>query len=102
MEIPTIFTQNNTPFTRKNARQAGAKIRITILALLLAGGGLAQTQVEVFVNSRGTNAIKKYDGDGNYLGNFIAPGAGGLASMIEVRPFLRELARRGVKVASFG
>lgn len=80
MEIPTIFTQNNTPFTRKNARQAGAKIRITILALLLAGGGLAQTQVEVFVNSRGTNAIKKYDGDGNYLGNFIAPGAGGLAS----------------------
>ncbi|MCB0972017.1 MAG: Gfo/Idh/MocA family oxidoreductase [Acidimicrobiales bacterium] len=29
-------------------------------------------------------------------------GAGGLASLIEVRPFLRELARRGVKVASFG
>ena len=29
-------------------------------------------------------------------------GTGGLASMIEVRPFLRELARRGVKVASFG
>ena len=29
-------------------------------------------------------------------------GAAGLASLIEVRPFLRELARRGVKVAAFG
>lgn len=29
-------------------------------------------------------------------------GAGGLASLVEVKPFLRELARRGVKVAAFG
>jgi saccharopine dehydrogenase-like NADP-dependent oxidoreductase len=29
-------------------------------------------------------------------------GASGLATMVEVRPFLRELARRGVKVAAFG
>jgi hypothetical protein len=29
-------------------------------------------------------------------------GAGGLASMVEAGPFLRELARRGVKVAAFG
>ena len=29
-------------------------------------------------------------------------GAGGLATMVEPKPFLRELARRGVKVASFG
>jgi saccharopine dehydrogenase-like NADP-dependent oxidoreductase len=29
-------------------------------------------------------------------------GASGLATLVEVRPFLRELARRGVKVAQFG
>ena len=29
-------------------------------------------------------------------------GASGLATMVEAKPFLRELARRGVKVASFG
>ena len=29
-------------------------------------------------------------------------GSAGLASLVEVKPFLRELARRGVKVASFG
>jgi saccharopine dehydrogenase-like NADP-dependent oxidoreductase len=29
-------------------------------------------------------------------------GAGGLASLVEPKPFLRELARRGVKVAAFG
>ena len=38
----------------------------------------AQTTMEVLVNSRGTNAVFRYDLGGNYLGEFIAAGAGGL------------------------
>jgi saccharopine dehydrogenase-like NADP-dependent oxidoreductase len=35
-------------------------------------------------------------------GRALHPGAGGLATMVEPKPFLAELSRRGVKVASFG
>lgn len=35
-------------------------------------------------------------------GRGLIAGASGLAAMVEPKPFLRELARRGVKVASFG
>lgn len=38
----------------------------------------AQINFEVYVNSRGTNAIKKYDAYGTYLGDFISPSSGGL------------------------
>jgi WD40 repeat protein len=55
-----------------------AKWTVSTFAVLVTFGSFAQTQIEVFVNSRGTNAIKKYDENGNYQGNFIAPNAGGL------------------------
>lgn len=54
------------------------KLSFFILAFLFAVYGNAQTEIEVFVNSRGTNAIKKYDENGNYLGDFISPGSGEL------------------------
>ncbi len=59
-------------------RYFNAKWIVVAIALLCFFKGYAQTQIEVFVNSRGTNAIKKYDENGNYLGNFIAPNYGGL------------------------
>ncbi|MCB0571787.1 MAG: T9SS type A sorting domain-containing protein [Phaeodactylibacter sp.] len=56
------------------------RLKWAVLAttLLFAAGAPAQSEIEVFVNSRGTNAIKKYDEHGNYLGDFISPGSGGL------------------------
>ncbi len=44
----------------------------------------ARVDFEVLVNSRGTNAIFRYDMDGNFMGEFIASGAGGLASPEDV------------------
>ncbi|MBK9538700.1 MAG: NHL repeat-containing protein [Flavobacteriales bacterium] len=38
----------------------------------------AQTSYEVLVNSRGTNAVFRFDTAGNYLGDFIPSGSGGL------------------------
>lgn len=60
------------------------KLSCLILALLLAVSGVAQTEIEVFVSSRGTNAVKKYDVNGNYLGNFISPGSGGLVATEDI------------------
>ncbi|HMQ47304.1 MAG TPA: T9SS type A sorting domain-containing protein [Saprospiraceae bacterium] len=48
------------------------------LALLFAMESVAQSEIAVFVNSRGSNAIKKYDENGNFMGDFIQPNSGGL------------------------
>ena len=80
----TSFLFSNSLVSGKNAGQIRPKMFSFIVLLLVAVCGFAQTQVEVFVNSRGTNAIKKYDGEGNYLGNFIAPGSGGLVAPEDV------------------
>lgn len=55
-------------------------LRLAFCLLVLASHGvlLAQTEFEVLVNSRGTNAVLRYGIDGTYLGPFIASGEGGL------------------------
>lgn len=57
--------------------------RSLIFLLLLSATTLwrsasAQTTMEVLVNSRGTNAVLRYDLSGTFLGEFIAAGSGGL------------------------
>lgn len=41
---------------------------------------IAQTTLQVLVNSRATHSIQKYDANGNYLGDFITPNSGGLSA----------------------
>lgn len=41
--------------------------------------GIAQTPLEILVSNRGGNAIARFDEGGNYLGDFISPGSGGLS-----------------------
>ncbi|MCB0705151.1 MAG: NHL repeat-containing protein [Saprospiraceae bacterium] len=52
--------------------------KMLVLLVFFLPGLSAQTTFEVLVSSRGTNAVKKYDLDGNYLGDFVASGDGGL------------------------
>ena len=40
---------------------------------------LAQTESCIYISSRNTNSIKYYQQDGTYLGDFVAPLAGGLS-----------------------
>jgi hypothetical protein len=57
------------------------KIGVTILILFLYSiVGIAQDSFEVYVNSRGTHSIKKYNEAGNYLEDFISSGSGGLSN----------------------
>ena len=44
----------------------------------------AQTTYEVLVNSRGTNAVHRYDANGNFLGEFITSGSGNLVGPEQV------------------
>ncbi|MDX2060301.1 MAG: hypothetical protein SFV24_21005 [Gemmatimonadales bacterium] len=45
-----------------------------------------QPRYDLLVSSRATNSVKRYDGEtGAFLGDFIAPGAGGLSLTQEVR-----------------
>ncbi len=44
----------------------------------------AQNTYEVLVNSRGTDAVHRYDTSGNFLGEFIASGSGGLVGPEQV------------------
>ena len=37
-------------------------------------------EYEIYVSSRGTNSVKYYDQQGNYLGDFVSPSSGGLTS----------------------
>lgn len=71
-------------FNSLKYNQMRAKWVLAAFALLCAMSSFAQIQVEVFVNSRGTNAVKKYNENGDYLGNFISPGAGGLLAPEDV------------------
>jgi DNA-binding beta-propeller fold protein YncE len=55
------------------------KVSISIL-LLYSMIGFAQESFEIYVNSRGTHSVKKYDETGNYLEDFIPAGSGGLSN----------------------
>lgn len=44
----------------------------------------AQEMYTVFVSSRGNNSVKTYDLEGKYLGNFVAPGYGGLSGTEDI------------------
>lgn len=44
----------------------------------------AQDMYTVFVSSRGNSSVKTFDLDGNYLGNFVAPGYGGLSGTEDI------------------
>jgi len=44
----------------------------------------AQEVITVFVSSRANNSVKTYDPDGNYLGNFVSPGKGGLSGTEDI------------------
>ncbi|MBK8498256.1 MAG: hypothetical protein IPL52_05445 [Flavobacteriales bacterium] len=54
------------------------RVPFALLWSCAATGAFAQTQFEVLVNSRGTNAVHRYSLDGTFLGEFIEQGAGGL------------------------
>ena len=57
------------------------KFTKTLLFISIFSASLqAQNNVQVLVNSRGTHSIKSYDAQGNYQGDFIKPGQGGLAN----------------------
>ncbi|NNF56684.1 MAG: hypothetical protein HKN04_00440 [Rhodothermaceae bacterium] len=57
-------------------------------SLLLAPVPMLQAQSmtpDLLVSSRNTNSVKRYDGTtGTYLGDFVAPGAGGIAAPQDV------------------
>ena len=57
------------------------KLLCLIALLLLAGAPQAQT---FLVSSRNTHSVKRYDLGGNYLGDFVMPGSGGLSFPQEV------------------
>lgn len=44
----------------------------------------AQNSYTVLVSSRGESAVKEYDLDGNYLGDFVSPGSGGLSGTEDI------------------
>ncbi|NNF01053.1 MAG: hypothetical protein HKN22_00065 [Bacteroidia bacterium] len=44
----------------------------------------AQTTYEILVSSRGTNSVKQYDINGNYLSDFVSNGSGGLATTEDI------------------
>ncbi len=55
------------------------KTLLFVSALFISAGVQAQTAIQVLVNSRGTSAVKSYDENGNYTGDFISTGYGGLS-----------------------
>lgn len=57
---------------------------LTFIASCSLPTSQAQTTYEVLVNSRGTNAVFRYDASGNFLGEFIESGAGGLSGPEQV------------------
>ena len=82
--------------TRKDHRLRLGGVSLLMLCLLLIGvSGEAtlpdaseptiRAQRDLFVSSRNTNSVKRYDGEtGAYLGDFVASGAGGLRATQEV------------------
>ncbi|MDX1529951.1 MAG: T9SS type A sorting domain-containing protein [Rhodothermales bacterium] len=64
-------------------------LRLFVLLALLVGWGLPlraqDTGGDFLVSSRGTNSVKRYDRTtGAYVGEFVAPGSGGLSFTQEV------------------
>ena len=55
------------------------KNHLTFFFLFFCFSLLAQNGTNVYISSRNTHSIKRYQADGTYLGDFVAPGAGGLA-----------------------
>lgn len=56
-----------------------------VWALSLPTPPVLAQEVDLFVSSRGTNSVKRYDGiTGEYLGDFVAPNSGGLSTTQEV------------------
>lgn len=53
------------------------------LCLFLSLHAAAQT-ADILVSSRNTHSVKRYNADGNYLGDFVAPGDGGLVNPQDV------------------
>jgi hypothetical protein len=53
-------------------------LAVTICGLLWQSAVRAQIQYEVLVNSRDTHAVFRYDLNGNWLGEFVTSGSGGL------------------------
>jgi len=68
--------------------QTPARTLPATIALLL-GASIpltGQPRYDLLVSSRATSSVKRYDGEtGAFLGDFIAPGAGGLSLTQEVR-----------------
>lgn len=52
---------------------------LLLTALFTLNFASAQTMLQVLVNSRGTHSIQSYDVNGNFTGDFISSGAGGLS-----------------------
>jgi WD40 repeat protein len=52
---------------------------VMLIGMLWPGMSLAASAQDLLVASFGTNSVKRYDGEtGVYLGDFVAPGSGGL------------------------
>lgn len=57
------------------------KTGVSIFILFLYSiSGIAQDSFEIYVNSRGTHSIKKYDEAGIFIEDFITSGSGGLSN----------------------
>jgi sugar lactone lactonase YvrE len=63
------------------------RVLAVVFALcVVCGEAASQTSVELFVSSRNSNSVKRFDGmTGAYLGDFVATGSGGLSMTQEVR-----------------
>lgn len=60
---------------------------IYLFIMFILGSNLhltAQVTYTVFVSSRANNSVKTYDLEGNYSGNFVAPGYGGLSGTEDI------------------
>lgn len=56
-----------------------------IIIMLIFNGSLSsQSTFEIYVSSRGTHSVKKYDMNGDYLGDFVESGAGGLSTTEDI------------------
>ena len=57
-----------------------------LLVLIHPAPSLGQSgRFDILVSSRSTNSVKRYDAEtGAYLGDFVAPGSGGLSTTQEV------------------
>ena len=57
---------------------------ISILFFLIFGFSVFGQNFEVFVSGRSTSSVKKYDELGNYWGDFVSSGSGGLSTTEDI------------------